>query len=393
MNKLKILSILPALVLCSCGAKKNKFAGTYQFRLGKSDGNHMEMTATITDDNDPKVEGYKILNLSGDLGDQLDVMGQIEELEDMLDELVKKGGSGTDTELDKITDLVTALKAELKDLKTIPFFYKVSTYKNAKYGQRLELGTHFIRDLVDSIKAKKPELAEFIDDMFEMVTGVVQILDKSLYIMPEMSKYAFNAFVNKKALTFQVPISPDDLNQQFIWYGLDPEKNFLADFELDKNYMEKMPGVKGEDRFGTHPARVMKNNVVVKDEVAEMNKTFAYQLSKSPFYKTAEGDDFETFGKFYLDKTGDTKKLYLKYEGDEFAAGTYSGFFGSSREAIKLKIEKDGLCDVKLNGQTGYKERFIDENGEEFRFSDVVEDPYEIRDFNVVDVGLNKVEL
>ena len=398
MNKLKILSILPALVLCSCGAKKNKFAGTYQFRLGKSDGNHMEVTATITDDKDPKAEGYKIMNISGDLGDQFSIMTQIEELEDIIDDLVaeveQSGTSeilpeGLDNLVDLLPKLITAVKEEVKALKTVAFFYKDSGYKHEKYGNRLELGTHAIADLLDSIKTKHPDLVEIIDTLASLLQ-ITGLFDERMYILPEKSKYAFNAFVSKKGLTFQVPISKDDLNQQFIWYGY--EANFLSEVTLPDNYMDKMPGVKGEKRFGTHPAREIRNNVVVRDEAAIVNDAFAYEFSNSPIFVSNDPTVMDQLARFALDDTSETTKLYMKF-GAEFEAKTYTGYVTSERKEIELTIDANGLCAITPNGKEGLKKGFFDNKGTEFRFSEVVQDPFQFRDYNVVDVGLNKVEL
>ena len=408
MNKLKILSILPALVLCSCGAKKNKFAGTYQFRLGKSDGNHMEVTATITDDNDSKVEGYKIMTLTGDLGDQFNVMTIFEELEDELDNLAAKVDDDelppeVEAILKPLADLLPAfvkeLKEEIKTLKTIPFFYKDSGHKNAKYGNRLEVGTHVLADIFAKLREKHADNEDFIG-LIDAMSGFLQLtgfFDENLFIQPAVSKFAFNAFVNKKGLTFQVPISKEDVNQQFIWYGF--ENNFLEEVTLPENYMDKMPGVKGEDRFGTHPAKEYKNNVVTKDEAAQVNKTFAYEFSKSSLYNNDEEKTEQA--RFVLNTEGSQPKLYLAFEGDgPIEAKPYTGQvkIGDEYLPITLNVNEDGLCLVESNGKTGPKEGFYDNSvpggqGAEFRFRDVVSDPFEFRDFNVVDVGLNKVEL
>jgi len=399
MNKIKILSLLPALVLCSCGGKKNKYAGTYQFRLGKSDGNHMEVTATITDESDEKVEGYKVMTLAADIGDTMDPLKQLDELEEALEELIPLFSlipeeiASELPDIDEIIELlpkfVTAFKEEVISMKEIPFFYKVTDYKHEKYGNRLELGTHAVADILSSIKSKHSDLAEIIDTVSEIIadTGLVR---EDLFVMPDTSKYALNAFINKKGLTFQVPVSKDDLSQQFLWYGFQNE--ILSPISLPENYMSRMPGVKGEDRFGTHPAREIKNNIITKDEVAEVNKEFAYEFSKSPFYTTNDPLDETEFGRFVLDTSGETSKLYLK-SPTEYLTTAYTGYVGFSRQELVFKVESDGLCKVTHNGKSGLKEGFTDDNGTEFKFSDVVSEPFEFRDFNIVNVGLSKIEL
>ena len=400
MNKLKVLFLLPALALCSCGgAKKNKYAGTYQFRLGKSDGNHMEVTATITDEDDSKVEGYKVMTLSADVGSQMDPLKKLDEIEDALEELIPLLSSIPEEiaselpDVDEIIELlpkfVTAFKEEVTSIKEISFFYKVTEYKHEKYGNRLELGTHAIADILSSIKTKHTDLAEIIDVVSEIIsdTGLVS---EDLFIMPSTSKYAFNAFINKKGLTFQVPVSKDDLSHQFLWYGFQNE--VLSPITLPENYMTRMPGVKGEERFGTHPARETKNNVVTKDEVAAVNAEFAYEFSKSPLFANDDPTDETEIGRFVLDSSGETSKLIVKFSG-EFDAKVYDGYIGVlHNKAIKLNVGIDGVCAVTHNGKTGLKEGFFDSNNTEFRFSDVVEEPFQFRDFNIVNVGLSKVE-
>ena len=390
MNKLKILSLLPALVLCSCGAKKSKYAGTYQFRLGKSDGNHMEVTAVLTDENDSKVEGYKVMSLSADLGAQLDPMKELDEIEDMLDDVLPIISQFVEEELiEKLPQLVQAIRTELTEIKQINFFYKVTEYKNAKYGNRIELGTHALADIFNNIKTKHPELADLVNEgiVLAKTTGLFR---DDMYIMPETSKYAFNAFIGKKGLTFQVPVAKDDLNYQLIWYGF--EKTFGMNTGLPENYMERMPGVKGEERFGTHPARETKNNVVIKDEVAQVNKEFAYEFSKSPLYASDDIMDSSETARFVLETESDTNKLLMKFP-EAFTPGEFSGYIGlTDRKAITLDVAADGLCSVTPNGKTGLKEGFFDKNGVEFRYDEVISEPFSFRDFNVVNVGLAKVE-
>ena len=403
MNKIKILSLLPALVLCSCGAKKNKYVGTYQFRLGKSDGNHMEVTAVITDDNDPKAEGYKIMTLSGDLGEEFSILKQIEELEDVIDDFVeqlKEEGTGLippeliDSLMESLPRLVAALKEEVKSLNSIPFFYNVSEYKNEKYGNRLELGTHVFADIFQSVKTKLADL-EDAEDLLDTLKAIIRLtgfFEEDLTVLPGKSKFAFNGFVGKKGITFQVPISKVDLEQQLIWYGY--EDNIFSSVNLPTNYIEKMPGVKGENRFGTHPAKVIKNNVVTKDEAKEVNEMFTYEFSNSPLYDKTETDI--QIARFKLDAEGETSKLIMLFdtEAAKKSAGTYEGVvkINSVNKDISLTVDDNGVCQVEHNGKKGLKEGFIDNNGQEFRFREVVNDPFEFRDYNVVNVGLAKVE-
>ena len=393
MNKLKILALLPALVLCSCGAKKNKYAGTYQFRLGKTDGTHMEVTATLTDDNDEKVEGYKVMKLKADLGDQLDPMSTLEEIEDMLEEVLPVISDIVSEEIiEKLPQFVKELRNELATLSEIKFFYKVTDYKNEKYGNRVELGTHVLADILDSIKSKHPEFVDLINEGVDLLKQTGFFRD-DMFFMPEISKYAFNAFIGKKGLTIQAPVSKDDLSQQFLWYGFTNEM-LGASVDLPENYMERMPGVKGEERFGVHPERELRNNVVIKDEAAQVNKEFEYEFSKSFLYSTVDIMESSETARFVLDDSGETPKLYMRFADDAAkAAYSGSGYVGTiDRQLLTLDVGEDGLCDIEITDKTGTKRSFLDKNKKEFKFTDVISDPFEFRDFNVVNLGLAKVE-
>lgn len=385
MKKIKILFLLPALVLCSCGAKKNKYAGTYQFRMGKTDENHMEVTATITDEEDSKVKGYKIMNVTADLGDEFDPKQLLDQLEGVTATLESY------FDVDDINTLIGALRTELDGLVNIPLYYKVTDYSLETHGYRLEIGTHFVADLFETIEQKQPSLSGLLSSLksFTIGTGFV---DKNLYLKPEISKYFFNAFINKKALTFQIPVSLDDLKYQMFWYGMDYEGLILhPDVEMDKGYVASMPGEQGEKRFGTHPKLTKENNKVVKDEVAEVNGAFEYQFSKSPLFANDTPGDFTEKGRFVLEDINGQKQLRIKdIQGP--LSGVVTGYVGFDRHPIKLNLDENGVCQITSDGKKGSAEGFVDLDGNPFVFFNLVSDPFEFRDFNIVDVGLSKVE-
>ena len=386
MNKLKILALLPALALCSCGAKRNKYVGTYQFRMGKTDGNHMEVTATITDEDDEKVQGYKVMKVNADLGDDLNPMNMLDELEAASARLEPF------IPVDEINSLLSAFRTEIENIDSIPLYYKVSENSLEKQGYRLEVGTHFIADLFASIEQKQPTLSEILGDLKSLIV-TTGFTDENLYIKPETSKYIFNAFVNKKALTFQVPVSMDDLKYQMFWYGMDYNSLMISpDVDMEKDYVNRMPGETGEKRYGTHPALVKENNIVILDEVAKVNSEFEYEFSKTPLFATNDTYDFSELGRLILEQVDGHYQLRIKKSTNEPLTGTITGYLGSSREPIKVTLNEKGVCQVTSDGKKGSIEGFDDLDGNHFFFEDIVYDPFVFRDFNIVDVGLTKVE-
>ena len=387
MKNLKILALLPALLITSCKGK-DKFAGTYQFRMGKSDGNHMEVTAVLSDKQDSKVEGYKIMNLTADFGEDMDPTKELDDLE-AIAELIAPAIEVFFPEIgDKLPALIGAAKEEVEKLKDVECFYKVTDYKHAKYGNRLEIGTHAVADMLSSIDQNHPELHAVLEEIKNLAfsTGLVR---EDMYVMPDKAKYVFNGFVNKKALTIQIPVSKEDLKHQLFWYGFNVKDE--GEKLLPDNYMDRMPGIKGENRFGTHPAFEMKNNVVVKDEATLVNDEFAYEFSKTKLYVSDDITDEEELGRFALKDANNQKQLSLIIPGNT-TGGIFEGYVGLvSRKLIKLQVNEKGVCEVTPNGKTGIKEGFTDLNGAAFTYNDLMSTPYQFRDFNIVNVGLSKI--
>ena len=386
MRKLKILWLLPSLLLCACGSKQNKYVGTYQFRMGKTDGNHMEVTATITDEDDAKVEGYKVMNLNADLGDELNPLKFLDKLDELAARLEPYGS------VEEINVLVSSLRTEIENMSSIPLYYKVTENSLEKQGYRLEIGSHFLADLFDTLEQKQPILTEILS-LLKLVIAGSGFVDENLYIKPETSKYIFNAFVNKKALTIQVPVSTDDLKYQLFWYGMDYNGLMISpDVKMEKDYVNRMPGETGEKRYGTHPAVVRKNNEVILDEVSKVNKEFEYEFSNTPLFATNDTYDFTEVGRFILEEVDGHHQLRIKKSTTEPLTGTVFGYLGTKRDLIKLNLNENGVCQITSDGKKGSVEGFDDENGKHFIFDDIIDDPFVFRDFNIVDVGLSKVQ-
>ena len=388
MKKFKVLALIPSLLLCACG-KADKWVGTYQFRLGKSDGNHMEITAELTAEKDSKFKDYKVMKLKADLGDNMDpssALDDIEEVGEIIIPLLDLIGFDIG---DKFPELMQVARKELDDFTDIKLYYNVTNVQAEDRSYRLAIGTHELGDRLNRIKKEHPDLKDIVDQAIEYAADI-PFLDKNLNLSPKKSKYLFNAFINNKSLKIQVPVSSDDINMQLIWYGMNYPL-FAEDDEklLPSNYMERMPGVKGEKRFGTHPVRQIRNNVVVKDEVAEVNTIFAKEFSNS-ILRVAEDHASDELGRFAITTVNDERHLQYLPNGE--MPTSINGVI--YKEGVWTHLE---FNTVSVTGDLGKiegtgKEASIT-GAEEYKIRSFMKDPFEFRDFNIVDVGLSKVVL
>ena len=60
-------------------------------------------------------------------------------------------------------------------------------------------------------------------------------------------------------------------------------------------------------------------------------------------------------------------------------------------EPIKLSVNDDNTTSVTYKDASGKDEAFIDETGKEFKFTSVMQEPFEFRDFHTLDLGLTKI--
>ena len=105
---------------------------------------------------------------------------------------------------------------------------------------------------------------------------------------PEMveqyMEYIILAHWKKRAITLQIPVSVDDVIYQLSWYGMYIDIDTESVVPLNENLL---PGIHGEERFGTHPT---------KQEVNIMNKNFAYEFSYTRIWSDV-GSDAVDLGK------------------------------------------------------------------------------------------------
>lgn len=348
----------------SCGEFKP--FGLYQFRLGKTDGNHLEINAELTDVEHETQKGFNKLILSADLGESMSPSAIIESYEDKYPIL---------------EDFLEIITSEIKEIDHIDGFYKLTDLKDPKYGYKVDIGSDMLVTYVKKLAEKYPDLKDIIDSF-----------DPDQFVfMPEMTRKLFSAYVNKKAFTIQVPVSGDDLSMQSVWYG-------TSSLIKDENYLDKMPGAKGDARFGTHPKHVVKNGVVLEDEISQVNEMFKKDFSKTHIYS----DELCLFSVATLveEEVNDVTKVKVIFEEDYEGSQTLvSGYVETKSllgdfddvEEIKVTVDAEGYISCPSNAQTGRNAGFIDENGQEFKYSYLIQPPFVFRDFHVVNVGLSKV--
>ena len=253
MNRLKMLALLPSLCLASCS--QANFYGVYEFRLGKTDGAHFGISVELKEGACEGHDGYQNFSLKADLGSDYSIESLLKDYSD--DPIIQQ----------LIEDFVKVLPED----RTIPGYYQITDYNNAKYGYRVKLGSDFLEDLVEKLFPSLKELEEIV----------------SSFATPEVIEMLLCSYVNDKQFTLQIPVSLYDAQYQLAWYGfyIDPNgARLLAPLDQDK-----LPGPKGEERIGVHPA-LTKNEKgeVVASEVDDMNEIFEFEFSHTYLYQKDE---------------------------------------------------------------------------------------------------------
>lgn len=363
MKKLRILSLLPTILLSSCG--KLNPAGTYQFRLGKTNDTHLEFTAVLTNEDHLSFSGAKKMTLTADLGDEMSpsvLIASYGEQYPILEPFIK------------------IIQDEVENIKEIPMYYKVLDIEDPKYGYKLDIGTDFVSKTVGVLKEKYPVIKELLE--------AFSIPDSEFVITPDKSAYFFSAYVDSKTLTFQIPVSVEDFKMQLLWYG----KSSL----LPEGYIDDMPGEKGEKRFGTHPiVKTDDNYNVIYRDVDVVNKMYEKEFSNTHLYKdgikigsfSTDVIDGKTRLKLFLDST--YTGSHLNIEGSVKVKGLTGEY--DEDKPIKISVDDSHIATVTHNGKTDSDEGFLDGNGNEFTFSKLMQKPFVFRDFNIVNVGLAKI--
>lgn len=379
MKKLKLIGLLPFVCLSACS--KSSFAGLYEFRLGKTDGAHFGISVELKDDAYEKREGMKQMFLSADLGSEYSIEAFAEQYEE---------------DYPFIADIVDKVLKALPEDKTIDAYYQVTNIVDPKYGNRVKVGSDFIEELISKAF---PEYVSLIEDFVQLIFP-----DKTISSLtePEMIQFVSCAYADGKNFTFQIPVSSEDLFQQLAWYGYLFDEDSCSIFrKLDET---KLPGIKGEERFGNHPASVKdEQGNIVSTEVDAMNLAFEYEFSRTYLYEVDEFGNETAIGSFIAKANeSDRKGLYFTPFDSTCTLTSFSGrvklnvgtisekkidvTFGVSPNAKEVNVEP--------NGKTGNDEGFFfHTSGDdvEVRYRDFIIEPFEFRDFHDVKVGLSKV--
>ena len=370
MNKLKFLSIIPALCLASCS--KNTFIGVYEFRLGKTDGAHFGLSVELKDDAYESVEGMKQMQMVADLGDDLNF--DEDDFEDSDSFINAK------TIIKAFLDLLPEEDKENNRISIDGYYQLLPNVVNEKYGTRVKIGSDFLQNLV---KKSYPDIAEMIDI--------------SSIITPERIELAACAFVDQKQFTLQIPVSMEDLQQQLAWYGVLFDLEALNDLNFSRIIVEldedKLPNTKrDEERIGTHPVQ---NDSKGLHEVSDMNETFEFDFSHTYLYQKDEFDTYQPVGSFVtrLNDKNQQKLFFDMFEGDMPAILEGAIYVGSSYKTVKFGA---GASSKEVTGVT----YAYPENGDAtitfggdvtVTFKEFVKKPFTFRDFHDVKVGLTKI--
>lgn len=366
MKKIKLIYLLPALCLSSCSGFSP--SGVYEFRLGKTDGAHFGISVNLKDDAYTRYEGTKEMSLTLDLGSDFSIEKIAEEYKE---------------EYPLLEPIITKAISMIPEDKTLPGYYSLTDLKHPTYGTRVKIGSDY---LADKIYQEFPEIQEYVDI--------------NEFTSPEMVEKIACAYVNEKQFTLQIPVSTDDVIQQLAWYGLyiDTEgAALMTNFDLDR-----LPGEKGEARYGTHPAKTKdeKGNVVA-DEVDMMNEEFEFEFSHTYLYHTDEIGIRYAVGSFLTRNDEDgARALYFKPFDDSMSLQNIEGELSikendlglTTYQAIKFSaVPHSKEVSVTYNGKKGAEEGFTDANGTEFTFNSFMRKPFVFRDFHDVKVGLAKI--
>ena len=365
MKRLKMLSLVPALCLCSCS--QSTPYGLYEFRLGKTDGAHFGVSVELLEEANPDHEGAKKMYLDADFGSDFNIETVIDEYS---------------SDIPYLADIVKELaKAIIPEDGRFEGYYTLTNI-NTNYGTRVKIGSDFI---IKTLVEKYPALAD-LEDLYDIST-------------PEIIEMVLCTYLNSKQITFQIPVSLVDVQQQLAWYG------YLFDLEGERVLVDLnpdlLPGLKGDERIGTHPEVVKdKQGNVIADQVAQVNSAFEFEFSHTYLYQKDELGLLEPVGSF-ITKVNDNNQKVLYYSPFEQGGSNmniegkvYVTSFLDERVAKDIKFSystNSKEVSVTHNGKQDKDEGFIDENGNEFTFSSLMVEPFTFRNFHDVRVGLAKV--
>ena len=359
-NRFKLLGLLPALCLSACN--NGSYYGTYEFRLGKTDGSHLGLTAKMLKEKYEKRKGYEKLTLSAELGQDFSIEKLVESYEE---------------EYPLIAIFLEDFVKKLENVSSIYGYYAVNNeIKNEKYGRRVSIGSDYI--------------TEFLEEAYPEIFD-----DPDFNIAPELFEMFVCAYVNSTTFTFQIPVSLADMQQQLFWYGYFLDLEGLTPYTaLDVNLL---PGEKGEERIGTHPqVKKDKKGNIVDDQVATINETFKFDFSHTYLYNAEE----KPIGSFAVKENEQKQQVlyYKPFEGETTSPASghvyTKSILGIYDDNKNINFDVDtttGEVKVNYNHKEGKDEGFTDKDGTEFTFPTLMKKAFVFRDYHDVKVGLTKV--
>ena len=390
MKKLKLLAIIPVMCLSSCS--KSDMYGVYEFRLGKTDGSHFGVSVELLKDEakDAKHthEGFQKMNLIADFGSEFNA-----------EEMVNKYAENIPyiKDFPFLVELVAkSVNNLIPDDGKLPGYYKKTSYTNAEYGTRIQIGTDYFSDRIeDEIRALADESGTEITD--EQIESMVTLVDS--YINPNSIEKIFCAYLNDTSFTLQIPVSLDDIKQELAWNGIflktTPES--ALGIVPEKFELKDLPGPKGDARYGVHPEVTTDDKgKVLKDEVAEMNNKYKYLFSNTYLF-----DDSNKYIGTFVSETVDNKQVLYYSPRETTTAKEVTGkitvtdsFLGiKTKEDFHFKVDDNNKVlvtykDIKVDDNT--EEGFVDLDDKEFIFKNIMVKPFIFRDYHDVKVGLQK---
>lgn len=322
MKRIKNLLVLPLLLLSSCS--QGNVYGKYSFRLGKESETHIGVSVELINE--------KVIYEGEEKGDKFVLTFDITQTSDEILDIIGNEFSG---------------------------YFNVVYEQSGDYGYRLALGAK-----IDH--ASLPFLPE----------------DFSLDVDPDIIESIIIGYINDRQITIQLPVSLDDLTYQLCWYG------YYVDLESEDFFIpleqSLLPGVKGAERFGTHPEVVRDQyNKVISSEVVTMNDTFAKEFSNTYCYDTTNTNKIGKIG-----KKSDNNYYYYNTSGTALSGDCVNIILRSLLEgsdetySVNLNLNKINENEYLINTAT------LNASGEPFDLTTALKDPYVFRDFHDIHVGL-----
>lgn len=379
MKRFKLASLIPLLCLSSCSGSSPY--GTYEFRLGKTDGSHVSIMAEVLNEEVPDKGGAQKITLSVDLGKEFSLLTVLEQYEEKMPII-------------KVLIDALGIREKIGEIKSVEGYYSLSNVEHPKYGRRLNVGSD--------------ALTKFVAEALE----AYGIAGYDFEITPDITEKIACVYLNNKSLTLQIPVSLPDLITQLAWYGYYIDINLdnfdyssfsLLDLDFEgMKHLDKdlLPGPKDENRYGIHPVVNEEEGI---DEVGVMNSTFRYQFSRTRLFLegaiigsfVVEGDEqtgkyvgFEQ-SEFYEEEIPSVINGYIKVKG--LTSTSYD-----IQQAVTLSIDETGKVNgITHNGKfTKEEEGFIvttPDGDKEIKYKDFIQEPFVFRDFHDVNIGLSKI--